>query len=305
MVGSGLIFIPWAFNEAGILLGIILTLLAFSISFTTQYFVMKSAGNDSDYTETLKKTFGIRGWQAGMTLFIFMLSIPIILYFQLLSQLLYPILSVFIHLFNSEKDKNEQISTDMDFSQFSYSWTCIIIFLFLFTITAKRDIGIFVRINTYGVIFTIIIITFICSYGFYALFDSNVHFQLVLSKNEQLENNFQQILLFGQGYNHLMGILGGGFYLHNISIPIYRNSKNPKNNVRDMFIGFLCVALSYIFCGVLGTFGFANPDLFKNVDFKQNFLNMFSTFSVTATIIRTCSFFQITAGMCLMFACQR
>ena len=62
MVGSGLIFIPWAFNEAGILLGIILTLIAFAISFTTQYFVMKSAGNDNDYTETLKKTFGIRGW---------------------------------------------------------------------------------------------------------------------------------------------------------------------------------------------------------------------------------------------------
>jgi len=68
---------------------------------------MKSAGNDNDYTETLKKTFGIRGWQAGMTLSIFMLSIPIILYFQLLSQLLYPILSVFIHLFSSNKDKNE------------------------------------------------------------------------------------------------------------------------------------------------------------------------------------------------------
>jgi hypothetical protein len=53
-----------------------------------------------------------------------------------------------------------------------------------------------------------------------------------------------------------MGILGGGFYLHNISIPIYRNSKNSKNNVRDMFIGFFVVALSYILCGILGTFGF-------------------------------------------------
>ena len=53
-----------------------------------------------------------------------------------------------------------------------------------------------------------------------------------------------------------MGLLGGGFYLHNISIPIYRNSKNSKNNVRDMFIGFFVVALSYILCGTLGTFGF-------------------------------------------------
>jgi hypothetical protein len=60
-----------------------------------------------------------------------------------------------------------------------------------------------------------------------------------------------------------MGILGGGFYLHNISIPIYRNSKNSKNNLRDMFIGFFVVALSYILCGILGTFGFQNLKLFE------------------------------------------
>lgn len=85
MVGTGLVTIPWAYSESGIILGIILTILAFIISFTTQYFVMAAAGRDIDYTETLKKTFGKQGWYFGMVLFIIMLTIPILIFFQLLS----------------------------------------------------------------------------------------------------------------------------------------------------------------------------------------------------------------------------
>jgi len=85
MVGTGLVTIPWAYSESGIILGIILTIVAFIISFTTQYFVMAAAGRDVDYTETLKKTFGKQGWYFGMVLFIIMLTIPILIFFQLLS----------------------------------------------------------------------------------------------------------------------------------------------------------------------------------------------------------------------------
>jgi hypothetical protein len=35
MVGTGLVTIPWAYSRAGMLLGIILTIIAFVISFTT------------------------------------------------------------------------------------------------------------------------------------------------------------------------------------------------------------------------------------------------------------------------------
>jgi hypothetical protein len=85
MVGTGLVTIPWAYSQSGILLGLALTFLAFVISFATQFFVMKAAGNDLDYTETLKKTFGKRGWYFGMFYIIMMLSIPIIIFFQLLA----------------------------------------------------------------------------------------------------------------------------------------------------------------------------------------------------------------------------
>ena len=55
MVGTGLVTIPWAFSQSGIIYGLSLTFMSFVVSFTTQYFVMKSAGNDLDYTDTLKK----------------------------------------------------------------------------------------------------------------------------------------------------------------------------------------------------------------------------------------------------------
>jgi hypothetical protein len=62
--------------------------------------------------------------------------------------------------------------------------------------------------------------------------------------------------MFGAHYAKLMGILGGGFYFHNISLPVIRNNKNQENNVRDVFIGYSLVFLTYCFAGVLGYYGF-------------------------------------------------
>jgi len=63
--------------------------------------------------------------------------------------------------------------------------------------------------------------------------------------------------MFDENFAHLMGILGGGYYLHNITLPIMKNNKNQENNVRDLTLGYLFVFLSYTFCGALGYFGFS------------------------------------------------
>ena len=60
---------------------------------------------------------------------------------------------------------NRQLDTDPDFSQFSYSYTCIIVMAILLLMTAIRNVGIFVKINTFGVIFIFMIITFIIATG--------------------------------------------------------------------------------------------------------------------------------------------
>ena len=85
MAGTGITVIPWAFQQSGILLGIFLTWVAFMFSFYTCLLVLKTAGNDVDYTDTLQKQFGRKGYVIGMICFIINFSVPLILFFQLLS----------------------------------------------------------------------------------------------------------------------------------------------------------------------------------------------------------------------------
>ena len=130
----------------------------------------------------------------------------------------------------------------------------------------RKDTSIFIKLNSIGVIFTIIIIISIIGIGIYALVASKYEYTSYYDNSKanppSQDPDASMILLFAANYSHLMGILGGGFYLHNISLPIYRNSKHPENNVRDVFLGFVMVCLSYMICGVLGYYGFSSKHLF-------------------------------------------
>jgi hypothetical protein len=179
---------------------------------------------------------------------------------------LYPIILVGIELKTGEDVK---IDFGMDWSGFSYSYTTLIVFIYLFILTARRDMSIFIKINTFGVIFTMIIIVYIITVGIMGISLTNYEFVWYKDNtgkdyNNHLANGNTEILLFAANYGPLMGILGGGFYLHNISLPIYRNSKNEENNVRDMFMGFLVVCLSYNVCGTLGALGFSSSAQFPD-----------------------------------------
>jgi hypothetical protein len=62
-----------------------------------------------------------------------------------------------------------------------------------------------------------------------------------------------------------MGMLAGGFYFHSIALPVIKNSKNPENNARDVFIGYLLVFICYCVVGTLGYYGF-NGKMFAGYD---------------------------------------
>ena len=118
------------------------------------------------------------------------------------------------------------------------------------------------------------------------------------------------ITLASSSFPPLMGILGGGFYFHNISLPVIRNSRNPENNVRDVMIGYVLVLITYIICGSLGYFGFVgsafeskNPMGPKGIE--QNCLLMFSSTSLLGTFMRLCAFLQLLVVNALIFACER
>ncbi len=107
-----------------------------------------------------------------------------------------------------------------------------------------------------------------------------------------------------------MGILGGGYYLHNISLPIVRNSAKPENNVRDVFLGYFLVFISYSLCGFFGYYGFTGDFFYGDKPgeprlIDSNCLLMFNSTNPLAIVVRMCVFFQLLACISLLFACQR
>jgi amino acid permease len=58
MVGTAVLSLPWAFELAGIALGLIISLVSFLISFYTCKLIVDQAGDDADYSITLKKYYG-------------------------------------------------------------------------------------------------------------------------------------------------------------------------------------------------------------------------------------------------------
>jgi hypothetical protein len=90
----------------------------------------------------------------------------------------------------------------------------------------KKNLAIFVKINTFGVIAVCGVIIFVCGFGFYALTNTTFTFSWT-NKNSGVEpKDTSNIVLFEENFAHLMGILGGGYYLHNITLPIMKNNKN-------------------------------------------------------------------------------
>ena len=130
--------------------------------------------------------------------------------------------------------------------------------------TLRRDLAIYIKLNTIGVFGIIILLIYVFVTGMVAI--ANTDYTLsesvyndYLARKAVDENTpfVAYIQLFAEHYARLMGILGGGFYFHNISLPVIARNPNPKTNGRDLFIGYFLVFLTYVTFGVVGYLGFS------------------------------------------------
>lgn len=108
----------------------------------------------------------------------------------------------------------------------------------------------------------------------------------------------------------MIGLLGGGYYFHNIALTVVQGARYPEKNVRNVFLGYLATFLTYVLCGTLGCYGFLGkkfePFLVKNKgDITGNDLDMFSNDAVPATFIRFCAFAQLLTINALMVRLER
>ena len=172
----------------------------------------------------------------------------------------------------------------------------------LLMVSLKRDLGIFIKLNSYGVMFTLTIIIFVISVGVYSL--GNTEYSLDEAANV-LNSEVRYIELSSLHFAPLLGLMSGGFYFHNLSIPILKNASDPTKNVRNVFIGYFLAFFSYVICGILGYVGFLGSYFNQNDlprQISQNCLNMFSSSHIIAFVIRSCVLLLLLALFPLLIA---
>lgn len=74
---------------------------------------------------------------------------------------------------------------------------------------------------------------------------------------------------------NLIGVLTLSYFIHNGSLSILRNARNPKNNARDLTIAYSLGCATYLTVGVCLYLSFRS----RKIDIQQNFLD---NFNVTA-----------------------
>ena len=135
--------------------------------------------------------------------------------------MLFPVLLA-LRFFLTGSGSTTMASLELNFSEFSYSYTVLMIFVLLMALGTIKDLSLFVKLNTYGAVFTVIVILFICSVGVRALLYPNDEIGgLVPTKVPPIK------MYDFTHYKSLLGILSGGFYCHNLSVPMLRSAANP------------------------------------------------------------------------------
>lgn len=110
--------------------------------------------------------------------------------------------------------------------------------------------------------------------------------------------------MFNSGFPNLAGVLCSGYYMHQFSIPIIKQAREPEKNQRNVGIGYFFVFLTYTFVGMAGYFAFSGSKFQKVYEnqqtdkgiISQNFLSMFSLEDIPAVVVRLLIYIQLSCS---------
>mmetsp|Transcript_5400 Transcript_5400/g.9077 ORF Transcript_5400/g.9077 Transcript_5400/m.9077 type:complete len:256 (-) Transcript_5400:765-1532(-) len=238
------------------------------------------------------------GWYIGLIGPTILIFGAITVYFVVIVQSIYPLIfSILKNLFKldlSYRDPNKEDPTFYDFNHFSASYIALAMYVILVSVSMRKDLSIFIKLSSVGVVCVITLILFVICIGIYSL--TNSHYKIELSDNGSFQGSqdLQYVFMFDSQFSNLAGCLCAGYFIHQCSIPIISNAAEPEKNLRNVFLGYLLVFMCYLIVGSMGYLAFTGSDFFDsakdekgNIQIQQNFLNMFDAESLPAIFIRT------------------
>jgi len=189
-------------------------------------------------------------------------------FFVTMNQVLYPMVLA-VYVWTTGRKEDVEYKTSPTFEWFSSNYTAMFLFVIITAICSKKDLKVFMRIGSFGVIFVVMLMVFIIYTGIDSM--SNTDFSIGTMEQSNAtdwQSDERTLVLFYSNYPQLLGVLCAGYFLHTCSLSIVKNTANPEKKTRDVFIGYLMVFISYAVCGTLGYIGFMGKkfsDYFERV----------------------------------------
>ena len=182
MIGTAVVSLPWAFQQSGMLLGCLITFASFVVGLYTCILIVNATGTDADYSVTAKKYYGNLcqtyalgnfGFYAALLCPAVLILGAVVVYYVLLCQSLYPLLLAIYALCSSTKPPEQQKPL---WNTFSTAYVALALFPILIWLCSKKDLSIFRRIGSFGIVFVVMIMLFIIGVGILAM--TNTTFEL-------------------------------------------------------------------------------------------------------------------------------
>jgi len=96
MIGTAVVSLPWAYQQSGLMLGLIITFFSFLVSFYTCKLIVDASIHDKDYSLTLKKYYGMTGFYLGLLCPCALIVGAVVVFYVVMCQCLYPLILAII-----------------------------------------------------------------------------------------------------------------------------------------------------------------------------------------------------------------
>ena len=293
MIGSSTVALPYYVYYSGIIPAIILNIIYGFICFYTCKVYADFGEKEPDFSITIEKyfskIFGPKFAKVGKnTQILFCALITLgggLIYFLIMSQNLYPIACLILNKIGFDFDAKDSTPA---FGRFSLIYLSIILCFVLFPFVIKKDIGFLVKLSSFGIYFISILLIFVIYSGISSLFNTDFHLDYIKNKKD---SNKRYLKLFGENPALLAGAISLGYFCHSAILPILKSNKNQNNNVRDLGLGYLFVALTFSLCGIFGYIGFTGKKF--DTEFKDNWFMFFDYDDYYILFLRLLNVFQL------------
>jgi amino acid permease len=148
----------------------------------------------------LRKYYGKPGFYIGLIGPTILIFGAITVYFVVIVQSIYPLLYFILHnLFRIDMEYRDSQKGDphyYDFNHFSASYIALAMYVILVSVSMKKDLSIFIKLSSVGVVCVICLILFVVSFGFYSMSKTSYSISSFPSNRKEGDINNQNLLLF-------------------------------------------------------------------------------------------------------------